>query len=130
MTKKKSTLLKEKELRKVKREKKRNEKERYGEWRNSIYLRDNFTCIVCNKYLKDGNTKNMQAHHLLAKETWPELKYDIMNGITLCYFCHKNSKYSPHLNAVTFVELLKIKRPEQYNYLIDYLNRETQIKLN
>jgi len=96
----------------------------YDSWRKKVYAQDNYTCIVCGKNLALGNIHNMQAHHVLAKETYPELKLDPMNGVTLCYYDHKNSPQSPHLNALAFVEtVLKIKKPEQYEYLKKYLNK-------
>ena len=71
----------------------------------------------------------MHAHHILAKETYPEMKFEINNGITLCYYDHKNSPKSPHLNALAFVETLKLKKPEQYNFLVNYLNNSGKLQL-
>jgi hypothetical protein len=123
-----ATKAKRKEERKAKRIAKLLEKQKYKDWANEVKQRDNFTCLICNEYLKDGNIHNIQAHHLLAKETYPKLKLDIMNGITLCYYDHKNSAYSPHLNALAFIELLKTKRPEQYEYLVKKLKEIKDFK--
>lgn len=101
-------------------------KTNYNNWRKEVFKRDNYTCIICGKDLSKGNPKNMQPHHILAKETYPELKTCVENGITVCYYDHKNSKQSPHLNALAFVEtILKVKRPEQYEFLVNYLKNKT-----
>jgi 5-methylcytosine-specific restriction endonuclease McrA len=126
---KKATKLRHKEKRKIEREIKKTNKQKYKDWSKVIKERDKFTCFICGKYLKDGNVHNLQVHHILAKKTYPELMLDLNNGITLCYYDHKNSKYSPHLNALSFIEILKIKKSEQYNYLINWLkNNELELK--
>jgi len=58
-------------------------KEKYNEWRKVVFLRDNFTCQICGKY-----ACYLNVHHIKSQSKHPELKYDISNGITLCYNCH------------------------------------------
>ena len=53
-------------------------------WRLSVFARDNFTCVICNKV---GGKLN--AHHILSWENYPNRRFDINNGITMCYSCHK-----------------------------------------
>lgn len=57
----------------------------YEEWRISVYKRDNFTCQYCN----DNKANNIEAHHIKSFAKYPNLRYDIDNGITLCKTCHK-----------------------------------------
>lgn len=58
----------------------------YKEWRMKVFVRDGFKCQVCGK---TGN--NIEAHHIKEQCNYPELRYDVNNGITLCHECHKKT---------------------------------------
>jgi hypothetical protein len=60
----------------------------YREWRTSVFKRDNWKCKMFNK---DCNGM-LQAHHILRWSEYPELRYDINNGITLCIKHHPRKK--------------------------------------
>ena len=93
------------------------------EWRNKIYERDDWTCQVCGTCYKD-NVKGLNPMHILSKENYPQFRFDIMNGLTGCFYCHQNSKLSPHLDGFVFVHWLIKNKPEQYQYLINLLNKD------
>lgn len=48
-------------------------------WREIVFERDNFTCLICGQ--RGGR---LQAHHLDAYHWCVERRYDIDNGVTLC----------------------------------------------
>ena len=69
-----------------------------NEWRINIYKRDNYKCKISNKNCEG----RLEAHHILNWEEFPELRYDINNGITLCHAHHprgraKEKQLSPYL---------------------------------
>jgi hypothetical protein len=55
-----------------------------SEWRLKVRNRDAWKCKMSNKDCKG----RLEAHHILPKRDFPELIYDINNGITLCQFHH------------------------------------------
>lgn len=55
---------------------------KYKNWRLSIFKRDNYTCQKC------GSKEKINAHHLYSWKEYPEKRYDLENGITLCEKCH------------------------------------------
>lgn len=58
----------------------------YRDWRQKVFIRDNFTCQSCSK--RGGY---LEAHHIKSKSEFPELIHDIDNGQTLCKECHKKT---------------------------------------
>lgn len=54
-------------------------------WSNAIYKKDNWTCRLCGKKCRKGN---IIAHHLHLFSDFPELRFSLNNGITLCRSCH------------------------------------------
>ena len=52
-------------------------------WRDEVLLRDNYTCQLC------GSPERPEAHHIYPFRYYPERQFDVDNGITLCYWCHK-----------------------------------------
>lgn len=61
----------------------------YTTWRTAVYERDNYTCQECNRR---GNVL-LNAHHVKPWATYPELRFDVNNGMTLCVDCHKRVHY-------------------------------------
>lgn len=53
------------------------------EWSAAVKARD-CKCVECNA------TTALVAHHIKPKSQYPELKFDLENGVTLCVDCHKD----------------------------------------
>jgi 5-methylcytosine-specific restriction endonuclease McrA len=53
-------------------------------WRKSVYERDEYKCQICQA------DHNLNAHHIMGWKNYPDYRYDIDNGITLCLPCHQN----------------------------------------
>ena len=71
---------------------KENQKERqsieYRIWRQAVFERDNFICTECGK--KDSG--HLNADHIQAFAFFPELRFNVNNGRTLCKRCHENTE--------------------------------------
>ena len=58
----------------------------YREWKISVFIRDNRTCLLCGY---KGN--KIEADHIKPFSLFPELRFDINNGRTLCQECHRKT---------------------------------------
>lgn len=63
----------------------------YKIWRKSVFERDNYTCQECG--LKSGNGKSVELHpdHIKPFSLFPELRFNLFNGRTLCIDCHRKT---------------------------------------
>ena len=59
-----------------------------NEWRTAVLKRDNYTCQKCGAKNKKNNYIRIEAHHKKPFAIFPELRFVIDNGITLCKKCH------------------------------------------
>lgn len=59
----------------------------YRLWREAVFARDNYTCIWCG----DNKGGNLNADHIKPFALFPELRFAIDNGRTLCEPCHKTT---------------------------------------
>lgn len=58
----------------------------YKNWRTSVFKRDDYSCVYC------GSKKNIEADHIKQFAFYPELRFDIDNGRTLCHDCHAKTE--------------------------------------
>ena len=61
----------------------------YRVWRDAIFKRDSHTCTKCGARNGEGKTITLNAHHVKAFSEFPELRFSLDNGVTLCVPCHK-----------------------------------------
>jgi len=67
----------------------------YKEWRNAVLVRDSCTCQDC------GSTENSHAHHIFPFFDFPEHRFEIWNGVTLCKPCHLKTHFGVKTNMET-----------------------------
>src|SRR5919197_6687562 len=60
---------------------------RYLEWRAAVLERDGYRCQRCGRQCKKYE-RGLAAHHIKPYAEYPELRYEITNGMTLCRQCH------------------------------------------
>lgn len=65
---------------------------RYAKWRTTVFERDDYTCIDCCARNGNGVAIYLEAHHIKSFAEYPDLRFDIDNGITLCRGCHKKTE--------------------------------------
>jgi hypothetical protein len=68
----------------------------YVRWADHVRRRDHYTCAICGRR---GVVVN--AHHLNAWANFPDERYDVENGVTLCIFHHEDfhEKYGKGKNT-------------------------------
>lgn len=55
----------------------------YKAWRRTVMIRDQFTCQNCG-----AKETWLTVHHIKSFAHYPDLRYDVDNGRTLCEYCH------------------------------------------
>lgn len=63
----------------------------YRLWREAIFTRDNYTCIWCGARSGKGSMVYLNADHIKPFAYYPELRFALDNGRTLCLPCHKTT---------------------------------------
>jgi 5-methylcytosine-specific restriction endonuclease McrA len=88
-------------------EKKRERKfcQKEFDWKTGVKDRDKRTCVICE------SKQRIVAHHLESFHCNLHLRYDLNNGITLCFGCHKkfHSEYGQKYNTRLQFEEFRIK---------------------
>lgn len=60
----------------------------YKDWRRDIFERDNYTCQECGARNGNGFKVILNADHVKPFAYFPEFRFDLCNGRTLCLPCH------------------------------------------
>ena len=57
-------------------------------WREAVFKRDDWTCQECKR-----RGVYLEAHHVKKFSEYPELRFELNNGMTLCRDCHDLTKH-------------------------------------
>ena len=72
-----------------------NRKHGYKNWRISVFKKDNYTCQICSRKSGDkypnGERVRIEADHIKKFADYPEFRFDLNNGRTLCKPCHRKT---------------------------------------
>ena len=75
---------------------------RYREWMKAVKNRDGWKCKISNS----DCSGRLEAHHILAWRSHPELRYEVNNGISLCQYHHPRKHEEEKRLVPTFQELI------------------------
>ena len=95
-------------------------------WRDIIHMKFN-KCMICGRTKADGR---LNAHHIVTKGSNKRLKFEIDNGILLCYNCHKRAEFAPHVSPVLFRKKMVELGYGGWLELVDGMSRDLTDKLN
>lgn len=73
-------------------------------WTKEIKKRDKFMCKINN----DECCDRLETHHILNWIDYPELRYDVNNGICLCKFHHPRGRVEENKKVELFKQLINI----------------------
>ena len=60
-------------------------------WRESVFKRDDYTCQICGVHSGNAKRVTLNADHIKPFAYFPELRFELSNGRTLCVDCHKKT---------------------------------------
>lgn len=60
---------------------------KYRDWRKAVFERDDYTCQKCG--IRGGI---LNADHIKLFSAFPELRFELSNGRTLCVGCHRKTE--------------------------------------
>jgi 5-methylcytosine-specific restriction endonuclease McrA len=66
--------------------------QQYAEWRTQIFERDDYRCQACGARSKKGERIQLEADHIKPFALFPNLRFDLSNGRTLCLDCHRKTE--------------------------------------
>jgi 5-methylcytosine-specific restriction endonuclease McrA len=72
----------------------------YKQWRKNVLERDNYKCKICGEKYDTNN--GSVVHHILPWKDYPEERYNINNGITLCQAHHPRKRIDEQMLIPSF----------------------------
>lgn len=64
-------------------DRRKNRGHEFYTWADAVKARDGMRCMKCG-----ATDVEVQAHHIKSWNLFPELRYDVSNGVTVCAPCH------------------------------------------
>lgn len=98
-------ILKIKDRTKLKKSERKDLDSAYKDWMLKVKNRDNWKCMLNS----DECSGRLEAHHIFNWVDYPELRYILSNGITLCRFHHPIKRLEEIRMRIIFQELLELK---------------------
>ena len=81
---------------------------KYKIWRELVFLRDNFTCQNSNcPFCGNKIGGELHPHHIKSFSKFPELRFNVNNGITLCADFHRSIRWEAKQYEKILMEMLK-----------------------
>jgi hypothetical protein len=79
----------------------------YLKWRKAVLNRDHSVCRICH------STQNLEVHHIHRFATYPDLRWNLENGISLCHECHvkfrhHEEEYTDILKFISSVPVVEL----------------------
>lgn len=87
---------------------------RYWSWRRRVFKRDSHTCQKCGR---SGESLTLEAHHIIPWFDYPEGRFKLSNGETLCSDCH-TLEHPWRVSKTELTEVIKrlcSHRPKEQN---------------
>lgn len=84
-----------------------------GTWRKNVFSRDCWQCQLCNNKSSKNNKVVLNAHHIKKYIDFPDLRFNVNNGITLCEKCHKSTYGKEKMYENLFIEMVNCKNNAQ-----------------
>ncbi len=76
----------------------------YKDWMKQVKNRDEWKCKISDENCEGS----LESHHILNWIDFPELRYQINNGITLCHAHHPRKRAEEKRLIPTFQELMSV----------------------
>jgi len=80
----------------------------------SEIIKSGGSCEICGRPVRD-------PHHVIGRKNMA-LRWDIRNGVRLCFQHHTGGKLSAHNDPLWFMDWFKNHRPDDYEYLLKRKN--------
>lgn len=80
----------------------RNRGGSHHKWVNAVISRDKAICQCCGVYGVE-----LHAHHVKSYKDFPDLRFEVSNGLTLCYKCHWDLHTVANAKVVNSVDTLR-----------------------